>query len=441
MEIRTKIFVLLLGTVLSSCGGGGGGSPAPAAPENDDDVNPTEPGDIDQSPGVTEPPSVLTGTDCAINLEDVAQDIPVTLTNGASECDYYAERDVLFTSTLTIEAGTTILMAANTDFSVRGGSINAVGSLTAPIRIMGEQRVQGYWSGMTLNDLRSSRLEHVQISDGGNNARPDSIQRDGTAGLLIRGESEIAIENISVSNSFNEGMRLVTESLTLSSFSGNRFYANALEGLVTESIYLQQLDESNDFSGSEQPNGVQAIRVADIFDSYGFIFMARDTEFELRNLGVPYYWGSANIDGTLTVQPGVTLALDDTARITVSGSLNLVGTADNPVTITAIDNNEPYDSIVVRGSMDAIYTTFEHGGDSTDGPALAEPIGMRSGLISLPTVNSSSTRRLVLESVSLRDSRGWAVSCSPTTIPESIIVSDIELIDNAFGDFSQDCGQ
>jgi len=61
--------------------------------------------------------------------------VPTTLFNTDSDCDYYISSDVLVKSDLTIEPGTTILVAEDKRIYLSDGSLNAVGTADKRITI------------------------------------------------------------------------------------------------------------------------------------------------------------------------------------------------------------------------------------------------------------------------------------------------------------------
>jgi len=104
--------------------------------------------------------------------------------------------------------------------------------------------------------IRPSRVEYVDIMDGGN-ASP--VLADFHGGLIIR-ETEISLVNISVSNSFVVGLRIYADS-TITKFSNNRFFGNSLAGVLTPSRLIPMLDEASDYIGESSPNGQPYIHI------------------------------------------------------------------------------------------------------------------------------------------------------------------------------------
>jgi IPT/TIG domain len=121
---------------------------------------------------------------------------------------------------LTIEAGTTVYMGANTRFTVQSGALRAIGTAQAPIRFT-SQRVQnaqtpapGDWQQFTFGSGTSSStvLEHVQIDYGSGivlaGAAPvfnylSVRNHQGPAISLDLGSSPMGVGNQAVGNSTN----------------------------------------------------------------------------------------------------------------------------------------------------------------------------------------------------------------------------------------------
>ncbi|MEP6655292.1 MAG: hypothetical protein ABJA82_18145 [Myxococcales bacterium] len=75
-------------------------------------------------------------------------------------------------SALTIEAGTNFLMGADSYLEIGwNGSqakLTAVGTAAAPIVFKGVEDGVGYWKGLKIGSMVSSKLTYVQVSNGGN---------------------------------------------------------------------------------------------------------------------------------------------------------------------------------------------------------------------------------------------------------------------------------
>ena len=57
------------------------------------------------------------------------------------------------------------------------------------------------------------------------------------------------------------------------------------------------------------------------------------------------------VTGSLTIQPGVTVRVDDNDFITVNGTLQAVGTAAQPIVFTALDPTKPWRGITFRDAL------------------------------------------------------------------------------------------
>jgi hypothetical protein len=127
-------------------------------------------------------------------------------------------------SELTIEAGTTLLMAADSNFEFGWNSnqstITAVGTAESPIVFKGVNDVPGYWNGIIIerNVVSSSKLDYVRLENGG--------KADGAALILHRANFDVT--NSKFSKSAGYGIKKPASDPTDYAAKGNTFEMNAL---------------------------------------------------------------------------------------------------------------------------------------------------------------------------------------------------------------------
>jgi hypothetical protein len=127
-------------------------------------------------------------------------------------------------ATLTIEPGTQIVMAQNSelDFAANANAtLLARGAATAPIQFCGEEAEAGYWAGLKLGAASETSLEHVQIVDAG---------AEGSAALILSAAAKL--DNVSISGSAGDGVHAVDFSSDSADLSVE---GSAETGIVLES--------------------------------------------------------------------------------------------------------------------------------------------------------------------------------------------------------------
>jgi hypothetical protein len=125
-----------------------------------------------------------TSGDCAVTVSE-AISILTTWQNSSATCDYFVQGDergqLKINAALTIDAGTVVQFEKDVRVLVGdGGSIIAVGTPEARIRLEGSSQAQGYWQGICFNDNRVSRFEYIDILwDGRDEAGSSGIRLGG----------------------------------------------------------------------------------------------------------------------------------------------------------------------------------------------------------------------------------------------------------------------
>jgi hypothetical protein len=143
----------------------------------------------------------------------------------ASQGPYIAASDVLIQNgaTLTIEAGTTVYMGANTRLMVQAGALKAVGTATSPILIT-SQKLQGNqtpapgdWQQLIFNvgTDGATRLEHVRIEYG--------------KGMLVNGAA-LAINSVQIKN--NQGPAITADLAASLTGADNQASGNNINAIV-----------------------------------------------------------------------------------------------------------------------------------------------------------------------------------------------------------------
>lgn len=398
-DTLSRYLVLLIPLLLSACGGGGQGDTPESA-------------DTQSVPNVS---NQLIASDCAIAIPAGRVTVPTTLVNMDSACDYYISGDISVSSDLTIEPGTTVLVAQNAQVFLTDGALNAVGTADNRITIKGERAESGFWQGITMASIRPSRVEYVDIMDGGN-ASP--VLDEFRGGLVVRG-TETSLVDISVSNSFVDGVRIDRFS-TITEFSKNRFYGNSQAGINLSSQFIPLLDTASDYLGENSPNGNRYIHVRSTLD------VGADDVWKKFN--APYFLeGGASVSSgeQITVMPGVEI-LVNRGRIWAlnEGSFRFEGTTTEPISVKPSSGQ--------AGSW--------AGFNSTTGGELILTNTEIDGAVN--GVNMGGRGMVNISDSLISNSIEWGIDCHLEILSESAVLKvsgNMRYINNALGDIDEEC--
>lgn len=245
---------------------------------------------------------------------------PLTLTNGPAAVDYLVDCVLDLTAALTIEPGTVIHFTENAGLGIYDeGTLNAVGTASAPIVFSGSSDLNGWWRGIHL-ETRSvnNKLINVNIENAGANYVYCCNE---ISSLFLKG-AKVSLQNVTLSDGGGSGLVVVgdTEFDEYNNITINT-HKNYPVQIAPEA--LAALDgQGSDYSGNEK----DFVLVSD-----GSI--ATPTTWEALN--VPYLLEGKVLDITqaLTLTAGAELVFQENGGLGVydSGSLRVSGTAANPV--------------------------------------------------------------------------------------------------------------
>ena len=118
----------------------------------------------------------------------------------------------------TIEPGVEVQVAQDVNIIIEStGSINAVGTSDAPIRIVGVEPLQGYWQGIEIHSVSASNVfDNVELRHGGSSGFNGSEDSDGILFLGgFGGDGSATLRNSVVSDSGGYGVSVWSDSTLL----------------------------------------------------------------------------------------------------------------------------------------------------------------------------------------------------------------------------------
>lgn len=242
--------------------------------------------------------------------------------------------------TLTVEPGVQVIFAQNAGLRVQG-TVKATGTAAQPIRFTGSTPQAGWWQGIRFDGtqnapLTGSTLEHVTVEyAGGNNY-----------GALYLSYATVTVTQSTIRHSSKDGIYGWyggTVHLSDVTISDNAEYAiHLLDGSANPQ--LARLTVSG--------NGANVIGIGS-----GTLTGTHLWE----NVGVPYRLTENQhvaAGATLTIEPGTQIQAGEHVALNVSGRLQAVGTAQQPILFTGTTAQAGWwQGIKIEGSANSPLTT------------------------------------------------------------------------------------
>ncbi|MEM1259106.1 MAG: IPT/TIG domain-containing protein [Bacteroidota bacterium] len=316
---------------------------------------------------------------------------------------------------VTIEEGTTMeftngaglrLGEQSSDCATATGSLNAAGTLENPITFQGVTEGRGTWLGLGFNSSSpNNKLMYCEISGGGSDKLYNAS--DFSANITLQCQSRLIIQNTTISDSGEYGIYVLDLDAELVDFRENSIINNASAPIWIHFPQVDQLDSNSSYAeGNEMPYiQVQGDAI-------------KDADLTIKKIGVPYRIETDNagretyVEKEVTMEPGVILEFEPGAGlvlgspgvdcIPVTGSLNAVGSMDEP--------------IIFKGSSEGQGTWLGIGINSSTSANLMEYC-LISGGGSSQMYNAGGQGNIVLhcqgsltiENSSIEDSGGWGI--------------------------------
>ncbi|MBZ5707927.1 hypothetical protein [Nannocystis pusilla] len=271
---------------------------------------------------------------------------------------------------LTVEPCSVIKVPDGASIAVAdGGAVHWVGTAEDPIIVTSAKSsgMPGDWVEIDIHADSTGPenvLRHVVIEHGGG----------GSYGALwVETGASIELSDCTIRNSGDFGL-VVAEDAELRNFVGNTLQDNASGALKIAPDGVGQLG-----AGTYAPNAVEGIHVTSGAVRTSQTWLTHDAPYvAAQGFSVETEAGSAQ----LTVEPGAVIKLGDGATLTVgnNGGLTLVGTAEQPITITSSKTSgAPGDWVEIdvhAASADEFnrfeYVIVEHGGGGNYGQVWVE---------------------------------------------------------------------
>lgn len=221
-------------------------------------------------------------------------------------------------TTLSMQPGVEITFASGSGLAIgQNGVLQAIGTAEEPILMQGQTAMPGEWSGLAFVGSPSSnnRLEYVTVMHAGGSSFGNAGAITLSGGSRLQVSASVLADNAGVAVSAADTSQVSLDSTTV---EGNeaalRLAAGTVEGVAADNTF-----DANDSNVAVVTGGsVQA-------------------DATWHAIGIPFHPEShLQIEAALTLEPGVSIAMAQEARINVrvEGQLNAMGTEAAPVTFT-----------------------------------------------------------------------------------------------------------
>jgi len=247
--------------------------------------------------------------------------------------DYIASSEVSVQANLTIDADVKIVFADNIGLEViSSGSINAVGTASAPIVFTGVQAIEGYWMGINIqSNNTANELSFVTVEFAGSGGFDGANLK---SNIMVEDAGRLKMTNST--SKMGAGYGLYTRNLEsqLIDFANNTFSGNAAP-VMTRLNHYQYFDAASDYSGNTK----------DYIDSY---WSSEPTSINAtwQAVNVPYRMANniERIASDIIIMAGTELLgrPDGGFEIRPAGSLNAVGTSSSLVSFKGEQNIAGY---------------------------------------------------------------------------------------------------
>lgn len=244
--------------------------------------------------------------------------------NGSSS--YRVSGNLSIDGDLTIAPGAIFEMDEDVIISVYG-SLSAIGTDTEHITFT-SSNITGnlYWKGIYVNSASSlNEFTYVDLSYAGNSVMNFSGS-DFAAGIGVEYTGKISVNNSTITDNKDYGIYVDDGGGQIENFSANHF-ENNIVGIGLPADEADAMDSNTTFSNNTDAEvEIQGTNLADT---------KTVTWSDLNGSAAYRLSGDMDINGDLTIAPGVIMEMDENVQIRVFGALIADGTASDPITFTS----------------------------------------------------------------------------------------------------------
>ncbi len=276
--------------------------------------------------------------------ENDVKDSPVNMAKINVPYRFVESRRYNINNSLTISPGNVLEFSTGAGFRLgeqagdcltTTGTLNATGTAGEHIVFKGVTSGKGTWLGIGINSSSpDNKLIYCDISGGGS----DDLYNASAfaANITLQCQSRVTIQHSTIEESGGYGIYMLEEDARLVDFQENTFADNELAPLLMHLPQVAGLDAATTYSGG---NGREYIQV------WGQAIV--DDDLTVQKLDLPYRISTDRagretyVEKALTIEPGVVLEFESGAGIVLgspgvdciptTGSLNAVGSAQNPI--------------------------------------------------------------------------------------------------------------
>jgi hypothetical protein len=290
----------------------------------------------------------------------------LTLTNLSGNAKYYFSGSIYINSYLAIDAGVHIDLEQDTEIVVQSGGVFVADASGGDKIVMTSASANSgiHWKGLKIQseDTRNI-LSNVEISYAGSSEFNDFADYvDLPTNIAVSEGGKLAVVNSEILNSAGYGMYVRYGELL--DFGGNTFANNALKAIGLEADQASVIDGNTSFTG----NGWNGVEI------FGSTLTQESTWLALNETAKYIISGTINIKAGLNLSPGVDIEIDENMFFTVTdgGYFSAIGNSNNMVSInTSNEAGQIYwggiwiETADSRNALDYVHLSYA-GGESMD---------------------------------------------------------------------------
>lgn len=306
--LKASLWAVVLGTIIASC---------------------TKKEEGEETPPVVVKPIEIGCNYFSENKNAVLKDNPNAPIDYLVTCNANIKDDVK------IEPGTVIAFDTESGLRIeRGGSLSAIGTSKKQIVFTGKDKKKGSWRGLTFtsNDVKN-KIEHAIIEYAGGDDK-STVDKYSLGAVAVAHDSKLAIDSCNIKNSKTYGLSAHRKTdLTFE----NVIFANNNTPVIVEATLLSSVSPTNYYKGNK--NNFVEVKT--------YISKIKE-ETTIKNIGVPYRFitkaAKFQIAEKLIIKPGVEIEMAEGMdwQILKEGSLNAIGTKDEPIEFRGTEQKAGY---------------------------------------------------------------------------------------------------